>query len=133
MNAKRDPNNAAPVAKDNAATVVPEFATEDEERAFWATHDATPFWDQAEDVTTSPPDALLEGTGRAGSAAKRRPSGQKMELISLRFPAEMIEGVRAIADDRHLPYQTLLRSWVAERLDEERAAEERPDTKRRAS
>ncbi|MCC6793252.1 MAG: hypothetical protein IT336_16325, partial [Thermomicrobiales bacterium] len=55
------------------------------------------------------------------SKARRRPDSQPMELISLRFPVEMIETIREIAKHRHLPYQTMVRSWVAERMDEERA------------
>ena len=45
-----------------------------------------------------------------------------MDLVSLRLPAEMIDGIKAIAARRHLPYQTLIRSWIGERLEQERAS-----------
>ena len=52
-----------------------------------------------------------------------------MDLVSLRFPAEMIEAVKAIAVQRHLPYQTLMRSRIGEWLAQEQQASERqPDT-----
>ena len=101
---------------------IPKFASEEEARDFWDTHDSAPYWDQMEDVTNSPPPELRRGPGRAGSRARRRPSEGRMDLVSLRLPAEMIDEVKAIASVRHLPYQTLIRSWIGERVDKEREA-----------
>ena len=42
-----------------------------------------------------------------------------MDLVSLRLPAEMLDAVKAIAARRHLPYQTMIRSWIGERLEQE--------------
>ncbi|MGH3452288.1 MAG: CopG family antitoxin [Haloechinothrix sp.] len=96
---------------------------EQQVREFWDTHDSADYWDEMEDVTNNPPPNLKEGPGREGSTALKRPPGAKMELISLRLPPEMIDSVKQVAERRHLPYQTLMRSWIGERLaDEERAA-----------
>lgn len=97
----------------------PTFTTEEEAREFWATHDSTDYWDQTEDVTATPPAQLRTGPGPEGSRARKRPPEGRMDLVSLRFPAEMIEAVKEIAEQRHLPYQTLMRAWIGERLAEE--------------
>ncbi len=98
---------------------IPVFTTEEEAQEFWATHDSTDYWDQMENVTATPPRQLGIGPGRAGSRARKRPSEGRMDLISLRFPSAMIEAVKEIAAQRHLPYQTLMRSWIGERLAQE--------------
>ncbi len=72
-----------------------------------------------EDVTTAPPVDLRPGPGRAGSRARKRPPEGRMDLVSLRLPVEMVEAVKEVARRRHLPYQTLMRSWIGERLAEE--------------
>ena len=101
---------------------IPDSETEEEAREFWATHDSAPYFDQMEDVTASPPIDLGVGGGRAGSTVRRRPPEGRMDLVSIRIPAEMIEGVKEIAAARHLPYQTLMRSWIGERVAQERRA-----------
>jgi len=103
---------------------LPQFDTEEEARDFWERHDSAPYWDQMEDVTNSPPADMAVGPGRAGSRARKRPPPGQMDLISLRLPAEMIDAVKAIAVVRHIPYQTLMRSWIGERLAQEQAREE---------
>lgn len=95
---------------------IPEFASEEEAQEFWATHDSTDYWDQMEDVTATPSPQVGTGPDRAGSRARKRPSEGRMDLVSIRIPSEMIEAVKEIAAQRHLPYQTLMRSWIGERL-----------------
>ena len=84
---------------------VPEFRSEDEERAFWADHDSTQFidWD---------------------SAKRRRFPDLKPTLrtISLRLPVSMIEDLKVLANRRDVPYQSLLKVFLAERLERERRA-----------
>ena len=84
---------------------VPEFRSEDEERAFWADHDSTQFidWD---------------------SAKRRRFPNLKPTLrtISLRLPVSMIEDLKVLANRRDVPYQSLLKVFLAERLERERRA-----------
>ncbi len=103
----------------DAAEQPPAFTSEDEAREFWATHDSAPYFERTEDVTATPPVDLRPGPGRAGSRARKRPPEGRMDLVSLRLPAEMVEAVKEVARRRHLPYQTLMRSWIGERLAEE--------------
>ena len=100
---------------------VPDFATEEEERDFWDTHSSVYYMEGTEDVTHNPPPELKRGPGRAGSRALKRPAEERnMVLLSLRMPDELISSVKEVAARRHLPYQTLMRSWIAERLEQER-------------
>lgn len=95
---------------------LPEFTTEEEAREFWASHDSAPYFKAMEDVTATPPAELRRGPGRGGSRARKRPPAGTMDLVSLRIPAETIAAVKAVAARRRLPYQTLMRSWLQERL-----------------
>lgn len=99
---------------------VPEFATVEEERDFWDTHDSTYYMEGTEDVTHNPPPELKRGPGPGESRARKRPAEERaMTLLSLRLPDAMIAAVKEVAARRHLPYQTLMRSWIAERLEQE--------------
>jgi len=82
---------------------VPEFQSEDEEREFWARHDSTEFIDWQ-------------------SAQRRNFPNLKPSLrtISLRLPVSMIEGLKVLANKRDVPYQSLLKVFLAERLEKER-------------
>jgi predicted DNA binding CopG/RHH family protein len=82
---------------------VPEFRSEDKERAFWATHDSTDYidWSQA----------------RQRKLANLKPS---LRTISLRLPVAMIEDLKLLANKRDVPYQSLLKVFLAERLEQER-------------
>ncbi len=86
--------------KDNPRSI-PDFASEEDARAFWATRDSADYSDQMKDVTGTPPSQLGIGPGRVGSRARKRPATGR------------------IAAQRHLPYQTLMRSWIGERLEQE--------------
>jgi predicted DNA binding CopG/RHH family protein len=81
---------------------VPRFETEEEERAFWQTHDSSEYlaWDDATEITL----------------AKLKPS---VKTISLRLPESMIEELKFLANKQDIPYQSLLKVFLAERLDEE--------------
>lgn len=106
---------------------IPDFATEEEARAFWATHDSAPYFARMEELSAAPPAELRRGPGRDRSTARRRPAAGSMDLVSFRIPAEMIAAVKKIAAERELPYQTLMRSWIGERLRLETAASRRED------
>ena len=84
---------------------IPQFKNEDEEREFWATHDSTEFinWSQAEKVTLS----------------NLKPSVKK---ISLRLPESMLEELKMLANKRDVPYQSLMKIFLAERIEKELAA-----------
>jgi predicted DNA binding CopG/RHH family protein len=84
---------------------IPEFKNEDEEREFWATHDSTEFiaWQKAERVTFS----------------NLKPS---VKTISLRLPESMLEELKLLANKRDVPYQSLLKIFLAERIEKELGA-----------
>jgi len=81
---------------------IPKFKNEDEEREFWATHDSTEHinWNKGKRVILS----------------NLKPS---IRTISLRLPESMIEELKLLANKRDVPYQSLLKIFLAERIDEE--------------
>ncbi|MBI3210681.1 MAG: BrnA antitoxin family protein [Candidatus Solibacter usitatus] len=81
----------------------PEFQSEDAEREYWATHDSTEFIDWR-------------------SAGHRTFPNLKPTLrtISLRLPVHMIKDLKVLANKRDEPYQSLLKMFLADRLDKER-------------
>lgn len=83
---------------------VPVFASEAEEREFWETHDTTPFvdWD----------------TARMAVFPNLKPS---TETISLRLPSALLSELKALANRRDVPYQSLLKVFLAERVARETA------------
>jgi predicted DNA binding CopG/RHH family protein len=81
---------------------VPTFASEAEERAFWDTHDTGPFVDW--------------GKARVAVFSNLKPS---TETISLRLPAALLAELKALANKRDVPYQSLLKLFLAERVDRE--------------
>ena len=80
----------------------PQFATDQEESDFWDTHDSTDYLDDTTDVSVTFVDA--------------RP---RKEQISLRLDRETITRLKAVAHKRGIGYQTLIRMWVMERLNQE--------------
>ena len=87
---------------------IPEFKTEEDERAFWSTADSTKYIDW--------------------SSAKRRKLVQlrpTLRTISLRLPVAMIEDLKVLANQRDVPYQSLLKVFLAERLVQERRLDAR--------
>ena len=82
---------------------VPEFSSEDEERKFWAEHDSTEFVDWA-----------------SGTRRKLPNLKPTLRTISLRLPVSMIEDLKILANRRDVPYQSLLKVFLAERMEKER-------------
>lgn len=113
-------NTETMVASDPDA--IPTFETEEEARAFWERHDSAPFFPLMEDLTATPPSEPRQAAGRGSSRARQRPATEKMDLVSLRLPPDLLAAVKALAARRQLPYQTLLRSWIYERLTIEETA-----------
>ena len=81
----------------------PEFRSENEEREFWTKHDSTEFidWESA----------------RHCKFPNLKPT---LRTISLRLPVSMIEDLKVLANKRDVPYQSLLKVFLAERLALER-------------
>jgi predicted DNA binding CopG/RHH family protein len=86
--------------------VVPEFSSEREERAFWETHDTADYLDWSQAKTAVFPD-LKAST----------------EAISLRLPASLLAEIKVLANKRDVPYQSLLKVFLAERVVTERTKE----------
>jgi predicted DNA binding CopG/RHH family protein len=78
---------------------VPKFRTEDAERKFWASHDSTDYIDWRE--------------ARRGMLPNLKPSSQ---TISIRLPKPMLDRLKLLANKRDVPYQSLLKMFVADRL-----------------
>ena len=81
---------------------IPEFKNEDEERAFWATHDSSQYVDWSKSRRVLFPN-LKPGT----------------RAISLRLPASMLDELRQMANQRDVPYQSLIKVFLRERIDME--------------
>lgn len=82
---------------------MPKFRTEEEEAQFWAEQDSTEYidWRSAE----------------RRKFPKLKPT---LRTISLRLPVSMIEDLKVLANKRDVPYQSLLKVFLAERLEKER-------------
>ena len=81
----------------------PEFKSEDEEFDFWSNADSTEYvdWSQAKRV----------------KFVNLKPT---LRTISVRLPVAMVEDLKVLANQRDVPYQSLLKVFLAERLDRER-------------
>lgn len=82
---------------------IPEFSSEERERAFWATHDSTEYVDWSK--------------ARRASFPNLKPT---LKTISLRLPESMIKDLKVLANRRDVPYQSLLKVFLAERIEHER-------------
>ena len=81
---------------------IPKFKNEDEEREFWAKADSVDYveWEKSKRVTFP----------------KLKPS---TKTISLRLPETMLEEIKALANKRDVPYQSLIKIILKERIDAE--------------
>ncbi len=78
---------------------IPEFASEEEERKFWEQHDTSDYldWSQARQVVM--------------------PNLKPMtKTISLRLPQHLLDSIKAAANARDVPYQSLIKVWLQEKL-----------------
>src|SRR6185369_704568 len=80
---------------------IPKFANEAEEREFWLTHDTTDYvdWSKAKRVTFP----------------NLKPTTQS---ISLRLPLWMLDSIKTTANRQDVPYQSLIKVWLNEKLEE---------------
>ncbi|MBB6146480.1 putative DNA binding CopG/RHH family protein [Silvibacterium bohemicum] len=84
---------------------IPEFRSEEEEFEFWSKADSTEYLDW--------------------SAAKRiklpnlKPT---LRTISIRLPVAMVEDLKILANQRDVPYQSLMKVFLAERMEQERSS-----------
>jgi predicted DNA binding CopG/RHH family protein len=85
--------------------VLPTFSSEEQERNFWARRDSTDYldWTKAQRVVFP----------------NLKPS---LRTISLRLPVTLIARLKLLANKRDIPYQSLLKTFLAERLRKEMGA-----------
>ena len=81
---------------------IPKFKTKDEEREFWSRHDSIEYVDYSKVKKV-----LLPGL---------KPSTRS---ISIRLPESLIEKLKVLANERDVPYQSLLKILLAEKVKEE--------------
>ncbi len=81
---------------------IPVFKTEAEERRFWKAHDSADYMDWSDAQTIVLP--------------KLKPS---TKTISLRLPESMVDELKLLANKRDVPYQSLLKVFLSERIDRE--------------
>ena len=81
---------------------IPKFKSEDKERDFWASEDSTDYidWEKAERIVFP----------------NLKPSTKK---ISLRLPELMLEELKLLANKHDVPYQSLMKMFLAERIEKE--------------
>lgn len=81
---------------------IPKFKSEDEEREFWATHDSTEYIDWSK--------------AKKAVFPNLKPS---TKTISIRLPESLIEHLKSLANKRDVPYQSLLKIFLSEKIEEE--------------
>ena len=81
---------------------IPVFKNDDEERAFWSKKDASDFvdWSSSEKVVFS----NLKATTKT---------------ISLRLPEYLIDELKVLAHKQDVPYQSLIKIFLKERINQE--------------
>ena len=81
---------------------IPKFRTEEEERNFWSSHDSTEYidWSKAKALTLSNLKPSIRG-------------------ISIRLPEMMVEELKLLANKRDIPYQSLMKIYISEKVEEE--------------
>jgi predicted DNA binding CopG/RHH family protein len=78
---------------------LPKFANEAEERSFWESHDSSEYldWNKAQRVVLP----------------KLKPT---TKTISLRLPQHLLDSIKSAANSRDVPYQSLIKVWLQEKL-----------------
>lgn len=78
---------------------IPKFKNEKEEARFWLEHQLDP---------------------RVMNAAVHRPDNRESTTITLRFDPRMLARIKRIARSRYLNYQSMIKQWLSERLEQEK-------------
>ena len=77
---------------------IPQFRSEAEERRFWETHSSTDYIDWTKAQRVRMPNLKPSTTS-----------------ISLRLPVTLLEQIKVAANKRDVPYQSLIKTWLAEK------------------
>jgi predicted DNA binding CopG/RHH family protein len=78
---------------------VPKFSSEADERAFWESHDTADYFDLSKAVRVRFPNLKPSTTA-----------------ISIRLPIGLLEDIKIAANKRDVPYQSLIKMWLAEKV-----------------
>jgi predicted DNA binding CopG/RHH family protein len=81
---------------------MPTFKNEDVERDFWDTHDLADYFDMSK--------------GQQVIFPNLKPS---TESISLRLPSYLLARIKEIANKKDVPYQSLMKMFISERMNQE--------------
>ena len=83
----------------SALKAIPKFANEKDEQAYWEAHDSAEHldWTQARKV----------------SLPNLKPT---TKTISLRLPQHLLDSIKTAANARDVPYQSLIKVWLQEKL-----------------
>jgi predicted DNA binding CopG/RHH family protein len=81
---------------------IPQFKNENDEFTFWATHDSTQYIDYTK--------------GKKMLFPNLKPT---LKTISIRLPESLIEYLKVLANQRDVPYQSLLKMFLIERVEKE--------------
>ncbi len=92
---------------------VPRFRSEKEEAHFWGKRSLLDFWNDTNEV-----DEALEVDPELLNKVRAR---ARKRLLSLRIEAWRIDKAKKIARKKGLPYQALLRRWIAAGMEAEKA------------
>jgi predicted DNA binding CopG/RHH family protein len=87
----------------NKVRKTPDFENEAEERAFWEKNDSSDFVDWSK--------------ARLTSFSNLKPS---TKTISLRLPEGLLDRIKIEANKRDMPYQSLIKAWLANDVNESR-------------
>jgi len=82
---------------------IPNFKTEKEEREFWESHDSSDYLDLSK--------------ARRAVFPNLKPS---TKTISLRLPEGLLDNIKVEANKRDMPYQSLIKVWLAKEVQESR-------------
>jgi len=81
---------------------VPKFRDEAQESTFWESHDTADYFDLSKARRVQFPNLKLSTTA-----------------ISLRLPQGLLDRIKVAANKRDVPYQSLIKVWLAEKVDAE--------------
>jgi predicted DNA binding CopG/RHH family protein len=89
----------------NKIKSIPKFRSEAEERRFWETHDSSDYVDWSKAKRVRFPNLKPSTTS-----------------ISLRLPVMLLERIKVAANKRDVPYQSLIKTWLAEKTTNKRGS-----------
>ena len=87
------------MSKQTVKQAIPKFKTEAQERAYWETHDSSDHLDWTKAKKVMLPN-LRSST----------------KTISLRLPQHMLDSIKVAANARDVPYHSLIKVWLQEKL-----------------